>query len=145
MSCMPSNIAFHPAFCRPVMAAAAIDEAVTGARRPASRRRPKLLIHAAKAGQAGWRRQRDLPQVLGTPTLPDADTVLRLLEARETHLNESRLARAADYSIERHVLVLIALLAELRAAVHGEAEPDLAPAAEIVPFSARGTARQAHP
>lgn len=144
MSCMPTNLAFHPA------AASAVASG-PGAAEPTNRRRPRLLIRAAEAGQAGWRRERDLPRLLGQAAMPGAAVVMRLLDAEEAFLNEARRARAPEYSVERHVTVLIALLAELRAqATRGAAPaPDRAsatpPMGEVVPFTAPGTARRGRP
>lgn len=153
MSCMPTNLAFHPAAAQPV-------ETRPHQARPAERRRPALLIRAAEAGQAAWRRERDLPRLLGSAAMPGAAVVMRLLDAEEAYLNEARRLRAAEYSVERHVLVLIALLAELRAAATRAAPPQAAPPrpvppsaaptqpfprGEVVPFTFPGTARPARP
>ncbi|WP_347138498.1 DUF6477 family protein [Paracoccus sp. SSK6] len=99
MSYMPNVIAFRP--------------------RPAAQplRRPRLLIRAAREGQAGWRRDRDLRRLLRTDHCPTPGAALPRLRAEEAALNEARLQRAADYDMHRHVLVMIAILAEMRAAV----------------------------
>ncbi len=78
-------------------------------------RRPRLLVAAAKAGQAGWLRRRDLRKLLRTDELPSADRALAALRGYEEAQNEARLNRAPDYNLQRHILLLIAILAETRA------------------------------
>ncbi|MCZ0961731.1 DUF6477 family protein [Paracoccus benzoatiresistens] len=99
MSYMPNVIAFRP--------------------RPAAEplRRPRVLIRAAREGQAGWRRERDLKRLLRADHCPAPGASLPRLRAEEAALNEARLQRAADYDMHRHVLLMIAILAEMRAAV----------------------------
>lgn len=75
-------------------------------------RRPRLLVRAARAGLGHWRRERDLPRLLMTGLLPPPGAALARLEAEEARLDEARRERAADYGLERHVALLIALLAE---------------------------------
>lgn len=78
-------------------------------------RRPGLMIRAARAGQAGWRRQRDLPRLLRCDFCPSHSRAAQLLRQEEGQLNEARLKGEATYDLQRHVLVLIALLAEINA------------------------------
>lgn len=94
-------------------------------------RRPRSLINAGLAGLPGWHRGRDLPRLLRSPTCPPVGRALPRLKAEEEHLNEARLVRAPSYDMQRHVLVMIALLAEMRAA-------------SPLPVTARGTANPAH-
>ena len=86
-------------------------------------RRPRLLIRAAREGQAGWRRERDLPRLLRADHCPSPGRALARLRAEEDMLNGARLARSADYNLRRHVLLMIAILAEMRVAA---APPDRA-------------------
>ena len=106
-------------------------------------RRPRALIRAARAGQSGFRRERDLPRLLRSDHCPRPGASLSRLRAQEAMLNEARLEKSTDYDMQRHVLLMIAILAEMRAAV--EATPvsvsDLAAAASV---NARGTASRAH-
>ncbi|MDO5621507.1 MAG: DUF6477 family protein [Paracoccus sp. (in: a-proteobacteria)] len=88
-----------------------------------SLRRPRLLVRAAQAGQSGWRRERDLPRLLRNDHLPTADVALPRLRAEEARLNEARLNRAPDYDLHRHIRLLIALLAEIRAQRPRNSEP----------------------
>jgi hypothetical protein len=80
-------------------------------------RRPAALIRAAREGQAGWKRSRDLPALLRTDSCPAPGRCLSRLRAEEAVQNDLRLARAAEYQMQRHVLLVIAILAEMRAAV----------------------------
>lgn len=136
MSYMPNVIAFRP---RPAAAEPL--------------RRPRILIRAAREGQAGWRRDRDLKRLLRLDHTPAAGTALPRLRAEEALLNDARLQRAADYDMHRHVLLMIAILAEMRAAVAGAPAPVRASArigaammAQVgAALSGPGTAIPAHP
>lgn len=101
--------------------------------------RPAALIRAAKAGQAGWRRDRDLPRLLGRESLPSNPAALRILRAAEHAADSARREGRADYDLHRHVRLIIALLAEMR--LQAEAAPQ--PVDNVIAFSARGTARPA--
>lgn len=79
-------------------------------------RRPRLLIAAARAGQQGWRRERDLRRLLRSDSLPSPARCLPVLKDLEERQNDARIGGAADYDMRRHVLLLIAILAETRAA-----------------------------
>lgn len=99
MTAMPNVIAFRPLPANPPL------------------RRPRLLIRAARAGQSGWRRERDLPRLLRSEGCPRPGAVLSRLRAEEARMNEARLEGAAEYDLQRHVMLMIAILAEMRAAV----------------------------
>lgn len=86
-------------------------------------RRPSVLVRAAREGQAGWRRDRDLRRLLRLDACPVPGACLPRLRAEEAALNEARLHRAADYDMHRHVLLVIAILAEMRAAVAAAQAP----------------------
>lgn len=76
--------------------------------------RPRLLVRAARFGVDDYSRKAHLPRLLHEVSLPrSGEAILRLLDI-EAELNDSRLARAADYSAGRHVEVLIAMMAEAR-------------------------------
>lgn len=83
---------------------------------PAPLRRPATLIRAARAGQAGWKRNRDLPRLLHQDSCPPAGLALPRLRAQEAVMNDLRLKKASGYDMQRHVLMMIAILAEMRAA-----------------------------
>lgn len=77
--------------------------------------RPPSLIRAANAGQSGWRRQRHLPKLLRLGYCPKPISALPLLLTEEAKQNEARKLRAPSYDIQKHVLFMIAILAEYRA------------------------------
>lgn len=106
---------------------------------PATLRRPSVLIRAARAGQAGWRRDRDLPRLLGRETVPSNPAALRMLRAAEGAADTARREGRADYDLHRHVRLIIALLAEMR--LRAETAPR--PVSNVIAFSGRGTARPA--
>lgn len=86
-------------------------------------RRPGTLIRAAREGQKGWRRGRDLARLLRSDHSPAPATALPRLRAEEEIQNELRVTRAAEYDVKRHVLLMIAILAEMRAAVEAAPQP----------------------
>lgn len=118
-------------------------------------RRPSALIRAAREGQAGWKRERDLRKLLRTDHCPAPGTALPRLRAEEAALNDARLHHAAEYDMHRHVMLMIAILAEMRAAVADApvavpvrtgARVGAAMLASVgAAFSAPGTAIPAHP
>lgn len=80
-------------------------------------RRPATLIRAAREGQASWKRGRDLARLLRVEDCPAPGTVLPRLRAEEDLQNDLRMTQAPDYNLRRHVALMIAILAEMRAAV----------------------------
>lgn len=80
-------------------------------------RRPATLIRAAREGQRGWKRGRDLAALLRLDGCPPPGRCLPRLRAEEAMQNELRLARAAEYDMQRHVLLVVAILSEMRAAI----------------------------
>lgn len=76
-------------------------------------RRPKILIRAARCGVADYRRERDLKRILRQPKAAPDQAIGSLL-AEEDRLEAIRAAGEATYSIQRHVAVLTAILAEAR-------------------------------
>jgi hypothetical protein len=80
----------------------------------AALRRPKILIRAARAGVVDYRRDRDLKRLLRlTRSAPPQQAIGSLL-AEERRLEATRTAGEATYSLQRHVAVLTAILAEAR-------------------------------
>ena len=73
------------------------------------RRRPRLLLGAARHGLALYRRDRDLPRLLARS---DGLRPLDALTETEARCEAARRTGAATYSFARHIEVLIALLAE---------------------------------
>lgn len=78
-------------------------------------KRPRTLIRAAEAGQSNWCRRTNLPRLLRIPTCPKPGKALPWLLAEEATQNHARRAKTPDYNIQRHVLLMIAILAENRA------------------------------
>lgn len=77
-------------------------------------RRPRLLIRAARFGQADYNRTRDLKRVMRLSHLPTPAKALTQLIDEEARLEETRRMGEASYHVTRHVEVLIALMAEAR-------------------------------
>jgi hypothetical protein len=77
-------------------------------------RRPKILIRAARAGLVDYRRERDLRRLLRQPKAACGPQAMDTLLAEESRLESTRAAGEATYSIQRHVAVLTAILAEAR-------------------------------
>ena len=86
-------------------------------------RRPATLIRAAREGQRGWRRERDLPRLLRHDRCPAPGAPLSRLRAEEEIQNDLRLGRDAGYDMHRHVLLMVAILAEMRAATRAAPAP----------------------
>ncbi|MES2846422.1 MAG: DUF6477 family protein [Pseudomonadota bacterium] len=75
-------------------------------------RRPRLLIRAARFGLSDYSRDRDLRRLIHA--IPPTEQALPRLMVEEEHLEDTRRAGDAAYSVTRHIEVLIALMAELR-------------------------------
>ncbi|MFN2306331.1 MAG: DUF6477 family protein [Paracoccaceae bacterium] len=76
--------------------------------------RPALLTRAARMGVDHYRRDWHLPRLLNRADTPcPADATMQLLMLEE-ELNTARRTRAAEYSFDRHIDVLIALMCEAR-------------------------------
>lgn len=75
-------------------------------------RRPRLLIRAARAGLADYRRDLHLRRMLGLAApRRSGPALIRLMEI-ECELNDARLSRCASYDVAHHVEVLIAMMGE---------------------------------
>ena len=79
-------------------------------------RRPRLLIRAARCGQEGYQRSRDLKRIVDPRLGAGSEATLRALLAIEARLDHERCEGVVGYSFARHVEVLIALMAESRTA-----------------------------
>ncbi|MBP7001183.1 DUF6477 family protein [Amaricoccus sp.] len=77
-------------------------------------RRPKILVRAARAGIAEYRRDRDLKRLVRASADAAPGDSLQPLLAEERRLETTRTTGGATYNIHRHVAVLTALLAEAR-------------------------------
>lgn len=75
-------------------------------------RRPRILVRAARCGLADYRRDRDLTRILRVSRAGLSARALPTLIAEEHRLETNRTSSDATYSLQRHVAVLTALLAE---------------------------------
>jgi hypothetical protein len=75
-------------------------------------RRPRLLIRAARAGVAGYNRNRDLKRVMRMAEPPAPERALSALIAAEAEVEETRRGGEAGYSFTRHIELLIAMIGE---------------------------------
>ncbi len=75
-------------------------------------RRPRLLARAAKFGAQDYNRDRHLQRILGYGGLPGNGAALTRLMDMEREQNTLRKEEDADYSLVRHLDLLIALLGE---------------------------------
>ncbi len=77
-------------------------------------KRPPLLVRAARFGLDDYNREGQLPRLLRTLAPPRAGAAILSLLDIEADLDERRRDQSADYSVARHVEVIIALMAEAR-------------------------------
>jgi hypothetical protein len=85
--------------------------------------RPRLLVRAAQSGQCIYNRKRHLRRILRISFLPSyRGAIDRLLEA-EAAVDEQRKTGNATYRAARHVELLIAILAEYKAAAQDAQGP----------------------
>ncbi len=75
-------------------------------------RRPRLLIRAARCGQAGYSRDRHLARLIGAWRADAPAQTVDALLSEERAMEEKRKAGDAAYSIPRHIALLIAIMAE---------------------------------
>ena len=76
--------------------------------------RPALLVRAARFGLDHYRRDPALRRLLKTDRVPRPAAAVMALLGREAAINARRLSGKNDYSIARHVNLLIAINAEAR-------------------------------
>lgn len=81
----------------------------------ASLRRPGLLVDAANHGTTRYDRRRDLRRMLRAAILASPRAALEALLPIEAALEMRRRTADKNYSLARHVDILVALLAEGRA------------------------------
>lgn len=77
-------------------------------------KRPPLLVRAARFGLDDYCRDGQLPRLLHTLSAPRAGQAILALLDIESDLDDRRQQQSADYSVARHVEVIIALMAEAR-------------------------------
>jgi hypothetical protein len=80
----------------------------------AALRRPRILIRAARAGVTDYRRERDLKRFMRNPKSTPPQAAFETLLAEEGRLEDIRGRADGTYSVQRHVAVLTALIAEAR-------------------------------
>ncbi len=74
--------------------------------------RPTLLVRTARHGLADYNRVQHLRRLLKTETPPSpGKAIMRLMEL-EGAANDARRAQRAEYSVARHVELLVALMSE---------------------------------
>ncbi|KIN60954.1 hypothetical protein Z945_1937 [Sulfitobacter noctilucae] len=76
--------------------------------------RPRLMMRAARIGAQDYRRAMHLPRLLGYGVLPRHGAALMKLIEIEAELEDQRTLGDANYSLVRHVDVLIAMVGEAR-------------------------------
>ncbi|MHC9237638.1 DUF6477 family protein [Pseudooceanicola sp. 502str34] len=76
-------------------------------------RRPRLLMRAARIAARDYRRTPHLRRLLGIEAPGTGPALVHLMEV-EAEINHSRRIGDAAYSVQRHVEVLSALVAEAR-------------------------------
>ncbi len=75
-------------------------------------KRPSLLVRAVRFGVDDYRREMHLKRLLHCDQMPrPADAVMQLLDL-EAEANSLRESKSGNYSIARHVEILIALSGE---------------------------------
>jgi hypothetical protein len=77
--------------------------------------RPRLLVTAAQIASAHYRRETMLRRLLGDPAPSGQSETVMALFVLEQGLEAARFERHSGYSVERHVRVLAALIAEAAA------------------------------
>lgn len=77
-------------------------------------RRPKLMMRAARIGAEDYRRAAHLPRLLGYGVLPRHGAALMKLMEMESELENQRTSSDANYSVTRHIDVMIAVVSEAR-------------------------------
>lgn len=79
-------------------------------------KRPRLLVRAARFGQADYNRNRDLRRLVQVNAVPAPEQALARLLVEEEALEQSRRAGETGYCLMRHIELLIAMMAEARLA-----------------------------
>lgn len=80
----------------------------------ASLRRPHLLMRAARIGAQDYRREVQLPRLLGYGVLPrHADALIRLIDT-EQEIESQRTSADPCYNVVSHVEIMIAIVGEAR-------------------------------
>ncbi|PTX55797.1 hypothetical protein C8N43_0443 [Litoreibacter ponti] len=76
--------------------------------------RPRLLVRAARHGVSEYKRDRDLRRISGHNSSASPRRIVSHLLAQEEAIERTRVARDGTYSPNKHIEVLVALMAESR-------------------------------
>ena len=76
--------------------------------------RPTLLVRTARHGIEHYNRVIHLRRLLKTEVLPSPAQALNKLMEHEDMVNDMRLAKRAEYSVARHIELIIAVMCEAR-------------------------------
>jgi len=77
-------------------------------------KRPTLLVRTARHGLEDYNRVVHLRRLLKTETLPGPGQAIVKLMEHEAVTNTQRTEKRAEYSVARHVELLVALMCEAR-------------------------------
>lgn len=88
--------------------------------------RPKTLIKACRFALSDYNRNRDLPVLLRSQSLSNAQVIIDKLIALEGKLENARLTCKSNYSISRHIQVLTALIYEVKQSMPNTNTKDIA-------------------
>lgn len=80
--------------------------------------RPRLLVRAARFGLDTYDRAQRLPRLLDRAVAPGTGEAIMMLIEIEAEHDQARRRNSPDYTVARHVDVLIALMGEARALRH---------------------------
>lgn len=78
----------------------------------ANLKRPRILLRAALNGRNNYRRERHLATMLAGRKNWSDEQVFRAIVSDEQYLDDQRRSGDANYSVSRHVKIMIALLCE---------------------------------
>lgn len=88
--------------------------------------RPTLLVRTARHGIESYNRVIHLRRLLKTEALPGpGKAIIKLMELEEM-ANEQRVSKRAEYSVARHVELIVALMCETRILKASKASRDRA-------------------
>lgn len=94
----------------------------------ANLQRPRLLVRAARHGVSDYKRDRDLRRISGHATSASPRRIVSHLLAQEEGMERTRIARDGTYSPNKHIEVLVALMAESRSLPAPNPAPNAGPA-----------------
>ena len=77
-------------------------------------KRPTLLVRTARHGIEDYNRLIHLRRLLKTETLPGPGKAIIKLMELESVVDEQRTSKRAEYSVARHVELIVALMCEAR-------------------------------